>query len=318
MNTYYQSDTRWELYNIKDKEDYCSKMLVKGRFHDQVPDDIKDAWKTVEYLLAHSFYHWQMYDEGFKKALLIIEMAVKLRAKELGMSLKTEPNKKGKVFDHKLVNIINKVFVGEHYLFLKNDIDRARKLRNHQVHSDSNTYMGGMGNIKSNLMLAVNVLNTIFQSNEHQIALYQKSIDIADSLRGFKNELLVLEYSKPSILIDQVLDFKLMNNKLYLFLNPLRNNIKEILAHHYSLYPETICLSEYEINSKEIRGISEEGCQVRIYKTSKAGNLSTHQAYLSHIENSDRSDWEICVLGLKQNTSWKIVELEYENMSKSA
>jgi len=311
---YFEPDSRWELYQVTSVEEYIEKFVVKGKFNQTVPTDIQEAWQTVEYILAHAYYHWPMYDEGFKKALLIIEMAVKLKAKELEVDLKTKPNKEGKVFDKKLSWLIKDVFRQEHNKFLKDDIDRARNIRNFLVHPDSNTYLGGMGNIKGNLMLAVNVLNNIFQSNEQHKVLYEKGIDIADSLRGFNNELLVLEYSKPSILIDQVLDFKLVNNKLYLFLNPVRNNIKEVLEHHYSLYPEIICLSEYEINSKEIKGISEEGCQVKIYNTSKVENINTHQTYLLHIENSDGSNWEICVLGLKQNTSWRMVELEYKNL----
>ncbi len=311
---YFEPDSRWELYQVSSKEEYTEKFVVKGKFHSCVPTDIQDTWQTVEYILAHAYYHWPMYDEGFKKALLIIEMAVKLKAKELGIDLKTEPNKKGKVFDKKLSQIIKEVFNQEHNKFLKDDIDRARNIRNFLVHPDSNTYMGGMGNIKGNLMFIVNVLNGIFKNNEEHIALYQKSIDIADSLREFNDELLVLEYDKPSILIDQILDFKLINNNLYLFLNPVRNNIKEILAHHYSLYPEVICLHEYKIGSTELIGITPEGRQIRIFKTDKAQNLDIHQNYLSQIDANKDGDWEICVIGLKQNTSWRMVELEYESL----
>ena len=312
---YFEPDSRWEaLYQVTSAAEYVEKFVVKGKFHSSVPTDIQDAWLTVEYLLAHAYYHWPMYDEGFKKALLIIEMAVKIKAKELGVNLKTKPNKEGKVFDKKLSQIIKEVFNQEHNKFLKKDIDRARNIRNFLVHPDSNTYKGGMGNIKGNLMLIVSVLNTIFNNNEEHIAQYQKSVDVADSLREFNIELLVLAYDKPSILIDQILDFKLINNNLYLFLNPVRNNIKEILAHHYSLYPEVICLQEYDIGSNELKGITPEGRQIRIYKTDKAQNLITHQTYLSQIEESEKGNWEVCLIGLKQNTSWLMVELEYENL----
>jgi len=34
-----------------------------GHFHAQVPDDIQESYKTVEYLMAHAWYHWPMFDE---------------------------------------------------------------------------------------------------------------------------------------------------------------------------------------------------------------------------------------------------------------
>lgn len=305
---YFEPDSRWELYQVTTKEEYVDKFVVKGKFHSDVPTDIQDAWQTVEYLLAHAYYYWPMYDEGFKKALLIVEMAVRFRAKELGVSLKKQNNS-----DSRLVDIINDVFQEPHFQFLKDDINRARKIRNSQFHPDSNSYMGGLGNmVSNNLKLIVIVLNDIFKSSEEHKTLYQRSFNVSGSIEGFENALLVLEYNKPSILIDQILGFKIIKDKLYLFLNPIRNNISEILSHHYNLYPKVICLSEYEINSNGIKGITPEGDSVRIFKTNKKENLETHKAYLSKINRGENSDWRICLEGLKHNTSWKMVELEYE------
>jgi hypothetical protein len=266
----------------------------------------------VEYLLAHAYYHWPMYDEGFKKALLIIEMAVKLKAKELGLSLKTEPNKKGKVFDHKLVDIINEVFVGEHYQFLKNDIDRARSIRNTQMHPDKNSFCGVIGNIPGNLQLFVNVINAIFKDEHWHKNQLETNRLVKEKLESFKETLLVMENNQPGILIDQILDFKIINNKLYLFLNPVRNNIEDILTHHYSLYPEVICLVQHNVSDHELNGLSSEGHDVRIYKTDKPENITIHEKYLSQIEIGGENDWEMLVGMLKQNTSWEMVRLAYE------
>src|SRR5690554_2604864 len=96
---YFEPDSRWKLYQVFSLEEYVEKFVVKCKFHKDVPADIQDAWQTVEYLLAHAYYHWPMYDEGFKKALLIVEMAVKLRAKELDIPLKNQNNRDKRLVD---------------------------------------------------------------------------------------------------------------------------------------------------------------------------------------------------------------------------
>ncbi|MFC0878036.1 hypothetical protein ACE01N_15675 [Saccharicrinis sp. FJH2] len=318
ISTYLVPDIRWELYRIESLEEYIEQFVVKGRFHANVPDDIQEAWQTVEYILAHAYYHWPMYDEGFQKALLIIEMAVKLKAKELDMSLKTKPSKKGKIFDKKLSVLINEVFTEEHFQFLKKDIDRARRIRNHQVHSESNTFSGVVGNKTGNLMLAVNVLNDIFKNNEEQIALYTESVKIADTIRFLNQSLLVLEYDKSSILVDNIFDFKVINTNLYLFVNPVRNNISEILSNHYDIKPEVICLTEYKLKTGEINGVLSEGNKVRIYKTDKQENKAIHKKYLSKIDSRSKGEWEAFVYTLAQNAAWQMVSLEYENMSEGS
>ena len=56
---YFEPDSRWEaLYQVTSKEEYADKFVVKGKFHNAVPADIQDAWQTVEYILAHAYYHW--------------------------------------------------------------------------------------------------------------------------------------------------------------------------------------------------------------------------------------------------------------------
>lgn len=87
MENYFEPDVRWEMSNITNKEQFENQVVVKGHFHDQVPAEVVDAFKTVEFLQAHSYYWWPMYDEAINKALRILEMSVKLKAKELNIPL---------------------------------------------------------------------------------------------------------------------------------------------------------------------------------------------------------------------------------------
>ncbi|TDO05430.1 hypothetical protein [Sunxiuqinia elliptica] len=311
---YFEPDSRWELYQVTSAEEYVDKFVVKGKFHCAVPSDIQDAWQTVEYILAHAYYHWPMYDEGFKKALLIIEMAVKLKAKKQNIPISGERNKNGKTFEKKLSRLIDELFSAEHYLNLKTNIDRARRIRNHQVHPQSHTYMGGMGNIKSNLRLIVNVLNDIFRNEEKHVECYNRTLELSRALSIFDKSLLVLEHDEPSILIEQILDFSLRNNKLYLFLNPVRININEILSHHYSLNPKVVCLEKFQMDKNELKGVSSKGTKIRIYKTEKPENQKVFNDYLMQIAEADKIDWVTCYSVLKHNTGWEKVKLIYEDL----
>lgn len=311
---YFEPDSRWEMYNVTSVEEHIDKFVVKGKFHRAVPIDIQEAWQTVEYLLAHAYYYWPMYDEGFKKALLIIEIAVKLKAKEKGIALEEKPNRAGKQFDKKLSKLICEVFVGEHYQTLQSDINRARNIRNILVHPDRNTYTGAVGNIKGNLMFLINVLNDIFRSEYEHLQRHQYTVGLSEALKVFDKSLLVLEYHKPSILIEQILDFSLMNNKLYLFLNPVRTNISEILIKHYSLNPEVVCLEKFQMEGSELKGITPDGTAIRIYKTDKQENQNLVKDYLLQKAPGDRMDWEICYSVLQNNTGWKKMKLIYEDL----
>ncbi len=311
---YFEPDSRWELYQISSVEEYVDKFVVKGKFQSAVPNDIQESWQTVEYLLAHAYYHWPMYDEGFKKALLIIEIAVKLKAKEKGIALEEKANKAGKQFEKKLSKLICEVFVGKHYQILQNDIDRARNIRNILVHPDRNTYNGAIGNIKGNLMFLINVLNDIFRSEEEHFQRYQNSVELSEAFKVFDKSLLVLEYHKPSILIEKILDFSLMNNKLYLFLNPVRTNISEIMSNHFSLNPEVVCLEKFEMEGSELKGITSGGTEIRIHKTDKPENQNLFNDYLIQIAQGDKMDWVIYHSALQNNTGWKKVKLIYEDL----
>jgi hypothetical protein len=313
ISPYFKPDERWPIFGAKTLEEYIDKYVVKGKFHCNVHADIQDAWKTVEYLLAHAYYHWPMYDEGFKKALLIIEMAVKLKAKELGIALK-EKSKKGKEFDRKLVDVINSVFNGEHYHTLKSDIHRARSIRNKQMHPDSNSYMGGMGVIPSNLKLFVNIINAIFRDDKWHNKQLKTNKNIAERLGVLGQFLLVLENNKPGILIHEITRFKVLDSHLLLACNPIRTDISKIINGHYSTNAIILSIQNFEISDVELVGKSVDGWPIRLYKTDKEENILTLKNYLQQIESCDTNNKLIHFHGLQQNTAWDLVQREYENI----
>jgi hypothetical protein len=79
MKSFYTPDTRWDFYQISDEEEFAEKLVIEGVFHQEVPEDVIEAYETTEYLMAHLYYYWPMYDEAFNKVLFTIEMGIKLK-----------------------------------------------------------------------------------------------------------------------------------------------------------------------------------------------------------------------------------------------
>ena len=113
MKNYFQPHTLWKVFGAKNRKEYLEKYVIEGRFHSAVPQDVVEAYITAEYIMAHAYYHWAMYDEAPNKIYRIFEMAVKLLAKEKEIPL-TITTRRGKVKDKKLYDLIEEVCQGEH------------------------------------------------------------------------------------------------------------------------------------------------------------------------------------------------------------
>jgi hypothetical protein len=158
---FHEPDPRWEMFGCPDFESYLKHYLVRGQFHNKVPEEITKAYLTIENLIAHAYYYYPMYDEAISKALRTMEMAVKIRCKDLGIPV-DRPDKKGKhkKIDRKFVDLIRdlaKSEPGKDVFYL---IDCYRTLRNSLMHPETNSYMGGIG--KPTIINSVNIFNLLF------------------------------------------------------------------------------------------------------------------------------------------------------------
>ena len=109
MRNYYLPDSRWA---VSSRQVYEDRFVVKGKFHNLVPDDIIKEFEIAERLMAYSYYCYPMYDEAFKKLLGMTEMAVKLRCKQFGISLEYK-DRNGKVRQRTLSYLIDQLLIEE-------------------------------------------------------------------------------------------------------------------------------------------------------------------------------------------------------------
>jgi hypothetical protein len=164
---YHEPDGRWEGWGCPNYESYLEKYLVKGNFDGKIPKDIVGAFTTVEFLTAHSYYRYEMYDDALNRTLRIMEMAVKLRCTQLSIDLKHEVKKKnGEIkSEDKDFNRLNQDLIKtEKNKELCYALDWVRFLRNGQMHPTMNSFMGGM--TQRAIIKCVEIINLIFAEGE--------------------------------------------------------------------------------------------------------------------------------------------------------
>ncbi|MEX2410059.1 MAG: hypothetical protein WD607_01590, partial [Candidatus Paceibacterota bacterium] len=221
MKDYLEPDKRWEHYKFRGQEEYIEKVVIEGCFHDQVPEDVIKAYTTSEYLMAHAYYHWEMFDEALKKCLFILEMAIKLKAQEKDIPLKTQ-NKKGKKYDRRLLDIIddvcNEIYLSNLMLYLH----KARELRNYFAHPLGHQYSGPNGTF-TYILHVVNVLNRLFKNDEWHKKNAEKTEAIGRQLNALTKKVLKVKADNLAFLISRFHRFELVDDHLILSVIPVLN-----------------------------------------------------------------------------------------------
>ncbi len=257
IDNYYKPDVIWEIYGASSQKEYIDKFMVKGRFHPAVPNDVREAFTTVEYLIAHSYYHYPMFDEALKKALGIFEMAVKLRCNELNIPV-TLPSKRGVIPDRRLVDLITELHIVEPIKEMSDSLNNLRLIRNIYSHPSYYSFIGVIARL--NILSIVNTLNALFK-DPLVIAQYNKDFNRYKKLyHSFEkglfilvdNELRILiSCAKPKLIafegetligfwqLDPILENVLINFPEYAFDPPIK------------LVLENVILSNGTINAKE-------------------------------------------------------------------
>jgi hypothetical protein len=139
---YYEPDPIFSLEGIYSKEEFIKTYLVKADFGPSIPKDVLESYKTAEYLMAHAYYHYPMYDEAFWKVLGIYEMAIKFRCKELGIEL-LKIGREGNKDQSKNLGVLHDELIKNLKLdSFKYTFDWIIKLRNEQAHPNKHSFGG--------------------------------------------------------------------------------------------------------------------------------------------------------------------------------
>ncbi len=168
---YHTPDTTWAALGYHTFEAFKDKHVIKGRFHKLVPEDVTKSYRVAEYIMAHSWYHYPMYDEAMSKLGVIFEMAVKKRCLDLNIPSK-KPNWKGKLINKTLNDFCNNLDKAEPGKKIFLALDWVRELRNMVLHRDKYGFSGA--GINHSLAEVVNIINTIFLPEDVVASFYKE------------------------------------------------------------------------------------------------------------------------------------------------
>lgn len=306
---YHQPDSRWEIFGLPDFETYQQKLVVKGLFHPSVPKDVVEAYEIAEYMMAHAYYHYPLYEEAFSKLLRITEMAVKLRCTQLGIELK----KSCSSFNKNFSTLINDLCKAEPEKDFKEGLDRLRRLRNSFMHPDKHTYSGSMA--KGAIQSTVTLLNEMFIAGKIFKQLLQQQESVEKQIYNYRNGLFVLEYMDKRYLIEgiEINAAILVSDKwiYYLVAHPISINIcEDMKKHSYSMpllyFVTDLSSGDNCITANEV----ENNDPVKITITDHRDNLVTYQKFVCERQQAAENDKTIYdhymkdTIARKENEFW--------------
>ena len=207
--------------------------------------------------MAHAWYYWPMYDEALKKILGMMEMAVKLRCKELGIATHTvrilaDGKKKRK--SKNLFQLIQQLSNAESAKGLEDKLQHYRDLRNFYAHPKNDSFMGGMGIEK--IKDLINLINLIFLDEEVILGAKQQTIHYKKQFKQLKNDLYVFADQKNRLLITEVVPLEAFQVKgkwvlLVMFIPVLVNTFENLNNHGYD-EPPTLLLQDIDVRNNHL------------------------------------------------------------------
>ena len=139
--SYHVPDPIWAVFSAPDFESYAEAFVVEGRFHRDVPEAVRESYAVAEQIMAHAYYHYPMYEEALVKLLRTLEMAVRLRCEQIGITT-TFTDKKGEIQGKNLGSLFDQLAKQEPSKTIKKTLNRLRKLRNILMHPKDKLLLG--------------------------------------------------------------------------------------------------------------------------------------------------------------------------------
>jgi len=318
MKDYFKPDTRWKSFGASTLEKYIELFVIRGHFHDKVPDDILKDYEIVEYLMACAWYYFPIYDEALKKILHMVEMAVKIRCSQQNID-KYLVNKNKVKREKTLKQLMDDLNNAEPKKAIHEEFEKARKARNILSHPDRHAFRGGI--MHSSIMQVANIINYIFLTE----CFFSKSKEILEKIQneasGFNNGCFVLTYQNKKYLSygsnclevwekdDEVISF-------WVFY-PVVTNIKEELETQNYSQPIYLSLSKLFIQAESFEAIDINSNQlIKFYKTDKQENTSRVKKFNEDLTQIEEEFTKMYFTFLDIIMGNKLVEHRYNNYWK--
>ena len=202
IKEYHKPDERWRIWGINSYEEFIQKFIVIGRFHKNVPSEIKEEYKVVERLLCYSYYHYPLLDEAFSKVTRVFESAIKLRLEKLGI-----PKKKG------FESLYEKIKKIEPYISptLLAEWKAAKEMRNTFAHPTAGS-LKGISHFRGFFQM-INIINTVFLDKNNIDQREQALDNLKIESLPFKDGLLKFQTGDKNYLVWSLVPYSQFENK---------------------------------------------------------------------------------------------------------
>ncbi len=301
---YYEPDSIWEnVWEYKTRDEFATKILKKGRFHKNVPENIIKEYETVEYLISHSYFHYPLIDEAFSKCTRIFEQSIHQRVKELGIKCSERETLNNKI--KKLENYTSEE--------LNKQWNNIRKIRNSFAHPKESSLRGiTIINAFSHI---ITIINTIFLE---KLVIEKKENEfkkIKSICSKYDNDLYILERKKLKYLIRSIIPYTSdLKSKKFLFVaHPVFKGLKSDSFNNIPM-PFFLTLSDIDFKENGIEAkekTSEE--LVRIYETTDKKNVKIRNEYINLLKQFEGSELDKYWFIVKNEIGKKISEFHYEH-----
>ncbi len=307
---YYTADTIWKMLGTPTREDYVQKYIIPGRFHSLVPEDVINAYLTAEYLMAHAWYYWPMYDEALKKLTHIFEIAVKQKAKQLNIPLNTNRDKK-------LANIINKICVVEKEKKLHESLNKLRMLRNMFAHPDRNSFMGALGGSPDVIRIFITTINLLFLDNSLFKGIEKLKEKMTELARKISEGLYILNYRDMRYLVHEVIRHEVYpadkKPRLFLVLNPVLRDAHGYYARKNPPDVITLALEITETDSTFLRGRAlADSSKIVLEPTFNPQDMESYNTFLADMRKVRDEGLDTFGIVTRQRAAMRIERLKYE------
>jgi hypothetical protein len=283
------------------------EILVKGKFHKDVPKDVIKEFKAIEYLLAHSYFYYPMLDIAFFKTTTVFEMAVRLRCQQLKIEI---PNKK-----HTSLNTLLEKLAEVSHPSLPEDWKKVKYIRNHLAHPKQRSLLGIT--IINGVSQIVNVLNKLFLPVKFFDDLETQLNQLRKETKVLSSGLFVLEYNGSRYLIYGALPYisftKSDKEISFWGFHPVLKDFPQTLNDLSIISPICLHLTDIMINNEELTAtILHTEHQIKVYKTEKTENKEVYAKFIGQSKTAEPGVNKLYLEFIEEELSKGIVKFMYE------
>jgi hypothetical protein len=305
INQYLEPDPMWQALGIDSQNKFLENIVVKGVFHNKVPDKIVKDFVVVEKILFYSYYYYPLIDEAFSKATRVFESAISHQIDELGL----DKSNKIKNLDQKIQKL--KSFTTE---AIYKEWLKSKDIRNYFAHPKSGNLMGI--SIHRAFMQMVNIINTVFLD----LKTVQTNEEYLDNLRieakFFFENLLTFDYGNQKILIWSIIPYSCFEKngtlKSFWVFHPVLKSFPQNIQNYYFSKPICFRLEDVKISNTgfEAKDILS-GNIINAIVTTDSKNIETNQSYKTMIETADQEVRKVHWSYLDHELTFEVVKFLY-------